>query len=436
MADNSPKVCTGNFGKNAQDIAAYRSLGGYSNIGSRLFDLSQFELIDLVMRSGLRGRGGAGFPTGMKWSFVPRGGKPVYLVVNADEGEPGTFKDHFLMQEDPHRLIEGMIICGWALGVRTAYVYVRGEFLPAIKALNDAIQQAYQAGLLGERIGGTEYSLDIYVHRGAGAYICGEETALINSLEGKKGQPRLKPPFPAVSGAWESPTCVNNVETIMALPWILEHGAEAYAVIGAGKSLGTKVFSVSGDVKRPGVYECALGTPMTEMLESDQFCQGIVGDLKGVIPGGSSTPVLTADEARAAKLDYESLAAQGTMLGSGAIIAFNRARNVVTMLQSLTRFYAHESCGQCTPCREGTGFANRVLGTVLKGKGREGDLDLLVDLSKEFTPTTICPLAGAVAGPIQSFLKKFRADFEAEIVRNPARTKARLNEAFRPGAFW
>jgi NADH-quinone oxidoreductase subunit F len=436
MADTSPKVCTVNFGKGAQDISVYKSLGGYSNVGKRLFDLSQFELIDLVTRSGLRGRGGAGFPTGMKWSFVPRGGKPVYLVVNADEGEPGTFKDHFLMLEDPHRLIEGMLICGWALGVRTAYIYVRGEFLSAVESLNKAISQAYAAGLLGANIGGSGYSLDIYVHRGAGAYICGEETALINSLEGCKGQPRLKPPFPAVSGAWSSPTCVNNVETIMALPWILENGPEAYAAIGVGRSNGTKVFSVSGDVKRPGVYECALGLPIMEMLESEQFCQGVIGDLKGVIPGGSSTPVLTTAEASDAKLDYESLAAKGTMLGSGAIIAFNSSRNVVTMLQSLTRFYAHESCGQCTPCREGTGFANRVMKTVVAGKGRDTDLQLLLDLCEGFTPTTICPLAAADAGPIESFTKKFRADFEAAIARNPERAEERLHPNFRPGAFW
>jgi len=436
MADNSPKILTGNFGKGASELNVYKSLGGYASVGPRLFDLSQFELIDLVQRSGLRGRGGAGFPTGMKWSFVPRGGKPVYLVVNADEGEPGTFKDHFLMREDPHKLIEGMLICGWALGVRTAYIYVRGEFLQAIDALNKAIAEAYQAGLLGANIGGSGYSLDIYVHRGAGAYICGEETALINSLEGKKGQPRLKPPFPAVSGAWESPTCVNNVETIMALPWILANGPEAYAKLGVGRSNGTKVFSISGDVKRPGVYECALGTPLMEVLESEQFCQGIVGELRGVIPGGSSTPVLTAEEAKLAKLDYESLAAQGTMLGSGAIIAFNKSRSVVTMLKSLSRFYAHESCGQCTPCREGTGYADRIMSTLVKGKGRDGDLELLLDLCANFTPTTICPLAAADAGPIESFLKKFRADFEAEIARNPERAESRLTSNYRPGAFW
>ncbi|HQF55307.1 MAG TPA: NADH-quinone oxidoreductase subunit NuoF [Fibrobacteria bacterium] len=427
---------TQNFGKGAKDIAVYRKLGGYSTIGQKLFDLSQFEMIDLVQRSGLRGRGGAGFPTGMKWSFVPRGGKPVYLVVNADEGEPGTFKDHVLMQEDPHRLIEGMILCGWALGVRTAYIYVRGEFLPAIETLNAAIKQAYEAGFLGENIQGSGYSLDIYVHRGAGAYICGEETALINSLEGFKGQPRLKPPFPAVSGAWASPTCVNNVETLMALPWIFENGAEAYAAMGTPKSTGTKVFSVSGDVKRPGVYEVPLGTPLMELLESDKYCQGVVGKLKGVIPGGSSSPVLTVEEAAKATMDYEALAALKTMLGSGAVVVFNETRSVVGMLASLTRFYAHESCGQCTPCREGTGYADRILKTVVAGKGRDGDLENMLSLADNFSYTTICPLASADAGPIQNFIGKYRAEFDAVVARNPEHADERVTPAFRPGAFW
>lgn len=428
---------TQNFGKGAQDLEVYKSLGGYSSLSSRLFDLSQFELIDLVTRSGLRGRGGAGFPTGMKWSFVPRhSGKPVYLVVNADEGEPGTFKDHRLMLEDPHRLIEGMIICGWALGVRTAYIYVRGEFLPAIEAINAALKQAYAAGYLGKNIAGTGFCMDIFVHRGAGAYICGEETALINSLEGYKGQPRLKPPFPAVSGAFASPTCVNNVETMMALPWILENGPEAYTKMGTAKSPGTKVFSISGDVKRPGVYEAPLGTPLMEILEGNEYCQGIVGTLKGVIPGGSSTPVLTPDEARQANLDYEALAALKTMLGSGAIVAFNTTRSVVGMLGSLTRFYAHESCGQCTPCREGTGYADRLHKVIASGHGRDGDIEQLLDLAANFTSTTICPLGAADAAPITSYIAKYRSEFDAEVAKNPQRGEPRVSKDFRPGAFW
>lgn len=432
-----PKILTDKFGKGAADISAYKSLGGYSTIGSKLFGLSQFEVIDIVQRSGLRGRGGAGFPTGMKWSFVPRNtGKPVYLVVNADEGEPGTFKDHFLLLENPHQLIEGMLLCGWALGVRTAYIYVRGEFLDCIESLNKAIAQAYEAGLLGENIGGSGYSLDIYVHRGAGAYICGEETALISSLEGRKGQPRLKPPFPAVSGAWASPTCVNNVETLMAVPWIFENGPEAYAKIGTQKSPGTKVFSVSGDVKRPGVYEAPLGTPMIELLEGEDYCQGIVGELKGCIPGGSSTPVLNPEETRSVTLDYEAMAAAGTMLGSGAIIPFNTERSLVGMLKTLTHFYAHESCGQCTPCRDGTGYADRLLTTMCSGHAREGDVDFLTDLADNFVGATICPLAAADSAPILSYVKKFRSEFEALAAKNPERAAPRLDAHFRPGGFW
>ena len=421
------KVCTQNFGKNAQNINVYRKLGGYSNVGKRLFDLSQTELIDLVKRFGLRGRGGAGFSTGMKWSFVPRDEKPVYIVVNADEGEPGTFKDHYLLREDPHRLIEGLIIASWALGARNAYIYVRGEFLPAIETLTGAIKEAYAAGLLK--------NLDIIVHRGAGAYICGEETALINSLEGKRGQPRLKPPFPAVCGAWNMPTCVNNVETIMALPWILENGPEAYQALGTPKAGGTKVFCVSGDVKRRGVYEASIGIPLMELLESDEYCGGIVGNLKGCIPGGSSTQVLTAEECKKAKMDYESLAAMGTMFGSGAVIPFNDTRSMVGMLNTLGKFYAHESCGQCTPCREGTGYIQRIIFNIANGKGKDGDIELLDSLCTGFEYTTICPLAMALSAPVQSYLQKFRNEFEEAILKNPEHASPRLNENYRPGGW-
>ncbi len=431
------KVCTGNFGKGAQDIEVYKKLGGYSCISSRLFSMSQFEVIDHVQRSGLRGRGGAGFPTGMKWSFVPRNtGKPVYIVVNADEGEGGTFKDHFLMLEDPHRLIEGLIIAAWALGSRTAYIYVRGEFLPCIEALNKALNQAYAAGYLGENIGGTKFSFDIFVHRGAGAYICGEETALINSLEGQKGQPRLKPPFPAVSGAWKSPTCVNNVETIMALPWIFQHEPEEYAKMGTPRAGGTKVFCVSGDVKNPGVYEAPLGTPLMEMLTSEEYCGGIVGNLKGVIPGGSSTSPLLPDECAQATLDYECMASLKTMFGSGAIIAFNDTRNVVEMLNCLGNFYSHESCGQCTPCREGTGFAHRILNALYASKGHDGDLELLLSIAGQFNGTTICPLALSIGGPILSYINKFRKDFEDYIAKNPDHAAPRVQSTYRPGIYW
>lgn len=411
-----------------------RKHGAYSTIGATLFDKSPFELIEMVKDSGLRGRGGAGFPTGMKWSFVPKNtGKPIYLVINADEGEPGTFKDRLLMSKDPHLLIEGMIVSGYALGVRTAYIYVRGEMLPQIQALNLAIAEAYAAGLLGENIGGSRYSLDIYVHRGAGAYICGEETALINSLEGFKGQPRLKPPFPAVSGAFASPTIVNNVETIMAVPWILTHGAKAYRQWGTDRSPGSKVFSISGDIGKPGVYEVPLAMPMMDFFN---LAGGVTGDLLGCIPGGSSAPVLTAEECAKATMDYESLAGLKSMLGSGAVMPFNTTRDVVTLLRTLTHFYAHESCGQCTPCREGTGYADRVLREVVAGQGRDGDITLLRDLADRFELTTICALATADAWPIQSFTTKFRAAFDATVAKNPERNKARDLVTVRPGAFW
>ncbi|MBQ3778770.1 MAG: NADH-quinone oxidoreductase subunit NuoF [Fibrobacter sp.] len=430
------KVCTQNFGKGAQDIEVYKKLGGYSNISERLFNMSQFELIDYVQRSNLRGRGGAGFPTGMKWSFVPRGtGKPVYIVVNADEGEGGTFKDHFLMLEDPHRLIEGLIIAAWALGSRAAYIYCRGEFLPCIEALNKALNQAYAAGYLGENICGTKFSFDIFVHRGAGAYICGEETALINSLEGQKGQPRLKPPFPAVCGAWKSPTCVNNVETIMSLPWILSHDPSDYAKMGTPRAGGTKVFCISGDVKNPGVYEAPLGTPMMTMI--NDYAGGVVGGkLKAVLPGGSSCAPLTAEEAAVATMDYECLASMKTMFGSGAMIIINDTHNMADLLNCLGNFYSHESCGQCTPCREGTGLLHRILNQMVAGNGHDGDVELMQSLSSGFGGVTICPLSISLGGPVSSYTAKFRADFDEYIAKNPEHAKPRVQENYRPGIFW
>jgi len=415
-------------------LAVARQHGAYETIGPMLFDKSQLELIELIKDSGLRGRGGAGFPTGMKWSFVPRGGaKPVYLVINADEGEPGTFKDRLLMARDPHLLIEGCIITGWALGVRTCYIYVRGEMLPQIQALNHAIKEAYDNGLLGENIGGTKYSLDIFVHRGAGAYICGEETGLINSLEGYKGQPRLKPPFPAISGAFAAPTVVNNVETIAAVPWILKHGAKAYRQWGSDKSPGSKLFTISGDIKKPGVYEVPLAIPYSEFFE---LAGGLDGDLLGCIPGGSSAPVLTAEETAKATMDYESLAALKSMLGSGAVTPFNTSRDPVAILESIARFYAHESCGQCTPCREGTGYVDRLVRKIAAGKGRDGDIDVIKDLADRYEWTTICAFAPGAAWPVQSFVTKFRSHFQKRIDANTAHAQERELVAHRPGAFW
>ncbi|MBA3687091.1 MAG: NADH-quinone oxidoreductase subunit NuoF [Planctomycetes bacterium] len=419
--------------ENGHTLEVARKHGAYATIGPMLFDKSQFEMIELVKDSGLRGRGGAGFPTGMKWSFVPRGGKPVYLVVNADEGEPGTFKDRLCMTRDPHLLIEGCICTGYALGVRTAYIYVRGEMLPQIRKLNAALKEAYDAGLLGENIQGSGYSLDIYIHRGAGAYICGEETGLINSLEGYKGQPRLKPPFPAVSGAFASPTVVNNVETIMAVPPIVKNGAKWYRQWGTDKSPGSKLFTISGDIGRPGVYEVPLGIPYTEFFE---LAGGLQGDLLGCIPGGSSAPVLTAEETAKATMDYESLASLKSMLGSGAVTPFNTTRDPALILESIARFYAHESCGQCTPCREGTGYVDRILRKLVAGEGRDGDIDVIKDLADRYEWTTICAFAPGAAWPVQSFVTKFRAHFQKHIDRNPAHTAGRDLVAARPGAFW
>jgi len=429
-----PQILTANFdveGSHRLEVA--RERGVYSRLDARLFDRSQFELIEMVVDSGLRGRGGAGFPTGMKWRTVPRkAGKPIYLVINADEGEPGTFKDRVCMERDPHLLIEGMIIAGFALGVRTAYIYVRGEMLPQIRRLNEAIGEAYDAGLLGEDIAGSRYSLDIYVHRGAGAYICGEETALINSLEGYKGQPRLKPPFPTVSGAFANPTVVNNVETIMALPWILEHGVDAHREWGTERSPGSKLFSISGDVARPGVYEIPLGMPMLDFFD---LAGGVVGELGGCIPGGSSAPVLTAEECGLATMDYESLLGLKSMLGSGAVMPFNTSRDPVKILEAIARFYAHESCGQCTPCREGAGYADRVIGKVVEGRGRQGDVDLIRDLAEHFEWTTICPLATADAWSIKSFVDKYREHFDRYLERSPEKDVGRDLATHRPGAF-
>ncbi|TVR13464.1 MAG: NADH-quinone oxidoreductase subunit NuoF [Planctomycetota bacterium] len=429
-----PRVLSGRFDlDDGHTLAVAQKDGAYATLGPKLFDQSQFELIEMVMDSGLRGRGGAGFPTGMKWRFVPRSsGKPVYLVINADESEPGTFKDRLILERDPHLLIEGMIIAGYALGVRTAYIYVRGEMLPQIARLNAALRECYDAGLLGENIQGSGFSMDIYVHRGAGAYICGEETALLNSLEGYKGQPRLKPPFPAVSGAFAAPTAVNNVETIAALPWILNHGAQAYRQWGTDRSPGSKLFSISGDVAKPGVYEIPLGMPMLEFFD---LAGGMVGDLLGCIPGGSSAPVLNAEECDKATMDYEGLQAVGSMLGSGAVMPFNTQRDPVQILNCLTRFYAHESCGQCTPCREGTGYAARVLKQLAAGKGRGEEIDLAYDLADNFEWTTICPLATADAWPIKSFISKFRDHFERALQHTPEQRQEGLLTASFPGAF-
>jgi len=417
------KLLTRNFGNpESWSLAAYEKSGGY-RARELAFALEPKAVTQVVKDSGLRGRGGAGFPTGMKWSFVPENSPhPKYLCVNADESEPGTFKDRYLLELDPH----GIIITCWAVGIHHAYIYVRGEFGLPYHRLREAVGEAYARGYLGRDINGKGFDLEVTVHRGAGAYICGEETGLIESLEGKKGQPRIKPPFPALVGAFGGPTVVNNVETIAAVPWIIEHGAAAYRQWGTEKSPGTKLFSVSGHVNRPGVYEIPLGMPLKELVYD--LCQGIPGGkkMKANIPGGSSVPVLTGEEAEKVNLDYEALAAAGTMLGSGGMIVLDEDVCMVWALAVLEKFYAHESCGQCTPCREGTGWLRNLIYRLEAGGGTPADLDKVLSITRGMIGTTICVLSDAAAMPAASFVTKFRAEFEAHVGagRCPIRGKA------------
>lgn len=389
--------------------------GAYATLPT-LFQMTPVQVIEEVKAAGLRGRGGAGFPAGVKWGFVAKNtGKPTYLVVNADESEPGTFKDRAIIENDPHMLIEGIIAASYALEAHTAYIYIRGEFYRQWERLEGAIAEAYAKGYLGKDIQGSGFDLDVYQHRGAGAYICGEETALLESLEGKRGLPRIKPPFPAVKGAFGCPTTVNNVETIASVPWIIAHGAKAYGAIGVGKSTGTKLWSVCGHVNRPGVYEIPLGFPFKVLLE--ESCGGVWKGrrLKAVIVGGSSVPVLTAEEALAVHLDYESLAAAGTLLGSGGMIIIDETTCMVRALDNLADFYHHESCGQCTPCREGTGWVEKIMQRMDRGHGTTEDLALLLNIADNMSGRTICTFADALAMPVRSFITRFRAEFEAHI---------------------
>jgi NADH-quinone oxidoreductase subunit F len=394
-------------------IEGYRSRGGYKALEKAL-KMEPSAVIEEVKTSGLRGRGGAGFPTGMKWSFVPRNtGKPTYLLCNADESEPGTFKDRLLLEREPHMLIEGMAIASYALGCHLSYIYMRGEFGFLERPIEKALDEAYAAGMLGPSVLGHDFALDLYLHLGQGAYICGEETSLIESLEGYRGYPRIKPPFPATSGFLASPTVVNNVETLCALPWIMENGAAAYAAIGTEKSKGTKLFSVSGHINKPGVYEVDLGYPLLDFIKNE--CGGITNGrkLKAVIPGGSSVPVLKAEECEGVLLDYESLLKAGSMLGSGGMIVLDETVKMPEVLSVIADFYAHESCGQCTPCREGTGWASKVLRKLVTGEGKKSDIDLLLKVADMMDGKTICPLADADVMPIRSFVTKFRGEFEA-----------------------
>ncbi|WEK19573.1 MAG: NADH-quinone oxidoreductase subunit NuoF [Candidatus Pedobacter colombiensis] len=410
-------------GINTLDV--YRQKGGYRAVEKALKTLTPDEVVEEVKKSGLRGRGGAGFPTGMKWSFLAKPeGVARYLVCNADESEPGTFKDRYLMTYIPHALIEGMIVSSFALGANTSYIYVRGEMMPQIRILERAIAEAKNAGFLGKNILGSGYDLELYVQPGGGAYICGEETALLESLEGKRGNPRIKPPFPAIAGLYGCPTVVNNVESIAAVVPIINDGGDEYAKIGIGRSTGTKLISASGNLVRPGVYEIELGLPVEEFIYSDEWCGGIANGkrLKATVAGGSSVPVLPANltlklaNGDPRLMSYESLSeggfATGTMMGSGGFIAFDEDQCIVRNTWNFSRFYHHESCGQCSPCREGTGWMEKVLHRLEYGHGKMSDIDLLVDVSKKIEGNTICPLGDAAAWPVASAIRHFRDEFE------------------------
>ncbi len=406
------KVVTKNFDRpDSHTLKVYRDGGGYETLRQVLASRTPKDVMDEIKRSNLRGRGGAGFPTGMKWGFIPKDrSEPVYLCVNADEGEPGTFKDRFILERDPHMLLEGIGIASFAIGAHRAYIYIRGEFVLAGRRVEVAIAEAYDTGLLGPDILGSGFSLDVQVHYGAGAYICGEETALLESIEGKKGWPRVRPPFPAVKGLFQCPTVINNVETLAKVPHILEKGATWFAALGTERSGGTKLFPVSGKVNRPGLYEYPLGTPLRTIIEEGA---GGVHDgkkIKGVIPGGASCPVLTADEIDV-PMDYDALARVGSMLGSGAIIVLDEETSMVETLLNLERFFAAESCGQCTPCREGTRWIVQILERIAAGKGTPEDPDLLFDIAAHMAGRTVCPLGDAAAGPVKSFVTKFREEF-------------------------
>jgi NADH-quinone oxidoreductase subunit F len=414
----------------------YRKNGGYASV-EKAFKMAPADIVEEVKKSGLRGRGGAGFPTGMKWSFLAKPeGVPRYLVCNADESEPGTFKDRYLMEFIPHLLIEGLIVSSFALGSNRTYIYIRGEYAWIVDILEQAIEEARANGFLGKNILGSGFDCEIYVQRGAGAYICGEETALLESLEGKRGNPRIKPPFPAVKGLWDSPTVVNNVETLAAVVPIINMGGDAYSQIGIGRSTGTKLISACGNINKPGVYEIDMTISVEEFLYSDEYCGGIANGkkLKACIPGGSSVPILPANlllktaKGETRMMTYESLAdggfQTGSMMGSGGFIVLDEDQCVVRHTLTLARFYRHESCGQCSPCREGTGWMEKILKNIEYGKGKMSDIDLLWDIQRRIEGNTICPLGDAAAWPVAAAIRHFRDEFEWHVL-NPEESQKR-----------
>lgn len=405
--------------KNIKDLhilEVYEKNGGYTALKKALNKMTPDEVINEVKTSNLRGRGGACFPTGLKWTFMPKSSdKPKYLCCNGDESEPGSFKDREIIEKNPHQFIEGVLLSCYAMGIKTAYVYIRGEYYKWINLLQKALDDAYKRGYIGNNILGTKFSTDIYIHRGAGAYICGEESALMNSIEGKRGYPRVKPPFPAAYGLWGNPTTINNIETLANIPEIITNGGEWFSKIGEPKHPGTLLFGVSGDVNKPGVYELETGIPLMTII--NEYCGGVKDgkEIKMVIPGGSSMPPLTKEEASTIKMDDVSLKAIGSAIGTAGVIVMNEDADIPKVLERISYFYYHESCGQCTPCREGTGWMYRILKRINNGEGRIEDLALLTDVSQNIEGNTICALGDAAAWPVKWTIKKFRSEFEKKI---------------------
>jgi len=409
-------------------IDTYVAHGGYATWRKVLTTMTPDQVATEVKNAGLRGRGGAGFPTGVKWGFIPKANpNPRYLVCNADESEPGTCKDRVLMERDPHAVLEGMAIGAFAIGCHLMFIYIRGEFGHCIDVMKRTVEEARQKGYLGTNILGTGYDLDCIVHSGGGAYICGEETALLNSLEGEKGMSRIRPPFPAVAGLYACPTIVNNVESLAAVRYIIERGADWYKSLGTEKSCGSKIFSLSGHVRQPGNYEVELGFNLKEFIYSPKYGGGILGDrkLKGVIPGGSSTPFLTPDMIDVG-MDYESLTKVGSMLGSGAVIVFHEGTCIVWAIKKLIHFYRHESCGKCTPCREGTGWLEQIINAIEAGQGRPGDIEKLESICENILGRTVCPLGDAAVMPIQSAIKHWRDEWAYHIEKGQCLVKSQF----------
>jgi len=420
MLADKDRIFTNLYGFQPWNLDAAKQRGDWADTKD-LMSVGPDALIDAIKASGLRGRGGAGFPTGMKWSFMPKTpnpDRPSYLVVNADESEPGSCKDREIIRHDPHKLIEGALIAGFAMRARAAFIYIRGEYIAEAKVLMAAVQEAYAAGLIGRNACGTGYDFDVVVHRGGGAYICGEETAMIESLEGKKGQPRLKPPFPAGAGLYGNPTTVNNVESIAVVPTILRRSPEWFAAIGRPKNEGTKLFQISGHVNKPCVVEEAMGLPFRELI--DAHCGGIRGgwdNLLAVIPGGSSVPLVPAHQIMEAPMDFDGLRDLKSGLGTAAVIVMDKSTDIVRAIARLSYFYKHESCGQCTPCREGTGWMWRVMERLVTGDAEPHEIDMLLEVTTQVEGHTICALGDAAAWPIQGLIRHFRPEIEARIAK-------------------